>query len=233
MTDQQNGTGLHAWMTAKPGRRLVVAAVLFVVGMTVFFAAWFGLAVLFGDREDGGARALNTVLAGFCAFVLLPVLHRGMLRGFWHYVREGEAGRTPSSVQLGANVASPHGHVRWPWSLRLRHAALYVLGMALVLFVFPPLDNQRAFGSWVSRFSVSPAFAGQLNVLLFAWLPLLVLMAVCMLLLYRQVRRRDAGLLDEAGKRLLNAEMSWLFAFAGALAATMLVCRVAGSVVGA
>ncbi|WP_345785127.1 ATP-binding cassette domain-containing protein [Stenotrophomonas sp.] len=104
--------------------------------------------------------------------------------------------------------------------------------MALVLFVFLPLDNQRAFGSRVSRFSVSPAFAGQLNVLLFAWLPLLVLMALCMLLLYRQVRRRDAGRLDEAGERLLNAEMSWLFAFAGALAATMLVCRVAGAVVG-
>jgi len=70
-------------------------------------------------------------------------------------------------------------------------------------------------------------------VLLFAWLPLLVLMAACMLLLYRQVRRRDAGLLDEAGERLLNAEMSWLLAFAGALPATMLVCRVAGAVVGA
>ncbi|HAL23184.1 MAG TPA: hypothetical protein DCP40_10720 [Stenotrophomonas sp.] len=232
MKDQQNSTGLHAWMTAKPGRRLLVAAVLFVVGMTVFFAAWFGLAILFGDREDGGALALNTVLVGFCAFVLLPVLHRGMLCGFWHHAREGEAGRTPGSFQLGANVASPHADVRWPWLLRLRHTVLYVLGMALVLFVFLPLDNQRAFASWVSRFSVSPAFAGQLNLLLFAWLPLLVLMALCMLLLYRQVRRRDAGLLDEADKRLLNAEMSWLFAFAGALAATMLVCRLAGAVVG-
>lgn len=132
MTEQQNSTGLHAWMAAKPGRRLLVAAVLFVVGMTAFFAAWFGLAVLFGDGEDGGALALNRVLVGFCAV-----------------------------------------------------------------------------------------------------LPLLVLIAVCMLSLYRQVRRRDAGLLDEAGKRLLNAEMNWLLAFAGALAATMLVCRVAGSVVGA
>jgi len=130
-------------------------------------------------------------------------------------------------------VSSPHTDLRWPWSLRLRHATLYLLGMALIAFVFLPLDNQRAFRSWVSRFSAGPASAGQLNVLLFAWLPLLVLIAVCMLSLYRQVRRRDAGLLDEAGKRLLNAEMNWLLAFAGALAATMLVCRVAGSVVGA
>ncbi|OUL11187.1 hypothetical protein B0X78_14060 [bacterium AM6] len=112
--------------------------------------------------------------------------------------------------------------------MRLRHATLYLLGMALIAFVFLPLDNQCAFRGWVSRFSAGPASAGQLNVLLFVWLPLLVLIAVCMLSLYRQVRRRDAGLLDEAGKRLLNDEMNWLLAFAGALAATTLVCRVAG-----
>lgn len=131
MKDEQHSTGLHAWMTAKPGRRPLVAAVLFVVGMTVFFAAWFGLALLFGDRQDGGALALNTVLVGFCAVVLLPVLHRGMLRGFWHHAREGEPGarpvhfnwaptwhrRTPMCVGHGRYGCAMPRFTCWAWHL--------------------------------------------------------------------------------------------------------------------
>ena len=41
----------------------------------------------------------------------------------------------------------------------------------------------------------------------------------------------DAGLLDEEGKRLLQAETNWLFSFAAAFAMTVLLCRVFGAMV--
>ncbi|WP_439449445.1 hypothetical protein [Stenotrophomonas sp. ATs4] len=56
-----------------------------------------------------------------------------------------------------------------------------------------------------------------------------------MLLLRRQFRLRDAGLLDAGlldavGERQLSAETHWLFSFAAAFAATAFLYRLIGSV---
>lgn len=51
-----------------------------------------------------------------------------------------------------------------------------------------------------------------------------------MLLLRRQFRLRDAGLLDAVGERQLSAETHWLFSFAAAFAATAFLCRLIGRV---
>ncbi len=103
--------------------------------------------------------------------------------------------------------------------------------MATLLFIFLPYENQLAIGRFVTHNSRGSASAGSLSMLLFAWLPLLLLVLLSMLLLSREMRRRDAGLLDDEAKLLLSAEMKWLFAFATAFAMTMLLCRMFGSVI--
>ncbi|HDS1831216.1 TPA: hypothetical protein RNT04_003462 [Stenotrophomonas maltophilia] len=217
---------LHTWMAVAPWRRWLVAGVLLVTGLGVFFAGWFGLAMLLGDNEDGAAMALNAAFVLLLSLVLLPALHYGFLRGF----RSSAQGRDRLAFRFGAEDTAPVSAIKWPWSWRLRHAVLYVLGIATLLLVFLPHDNQAAFSAFIGRYSAGRASAGSLTMLVFAWLPLLTLMGVCMLLLRRQFRLRDAGLLDVVGKRLLSAESHWLFSFAAAFAATAFLCRLIGSV---
>ncbi|HHA2376475.1 hypothetical protein [Stenotrophomonas maltophilia] len=182
--------------------------------------------MLLGDNEDGAAMALNAAFVLLLSLVLLPALHYGFLRGF----RSSAQGRDRLAFRFGAEDTAPVSAIKWPWSWRLRHAVLYVLGIATLLLVFLPHDNQAAFSAFIGRYSAGRASAGSLTMLVFAWLPLLTLMGVCMLLLRRQFRLRDAGLLDVVGKRLLSAESHWLFSFAAAFAATAFLCRLIGSV---
>lgn len=220
------GVSLHAWMAVAPWRRWLVAGVLLMTGFSLFFAGWFGLAMLLGDNEDGAATALNASFVVLLSLVLLPALHYGFLRGFRRSAQE----RDRVAFRFGAEDAPPAPAIKCPWSWRLRHAVLYVLGIAALLLVFLPQDNQAAFSAFIGHYSAGRASAGSLTMLVFAWLPLLALIGLCMLLLRRQFRLRDAGLLDAAGKRLLSAETHWLFSFAAAFAATAFLCRLIGSV---
>ena len=67
--------------------------------------------------------------------------------------------------------------------------------------------------------------------LLFGYLPLGILALIAMLLTSRQMRRRDAGLLDARETLLLKAEVSWLFSFAAAFMVTAFLCRWGGSMI--
>ena len=113
--------------------------------------------------------------------------------------------------------------------MRLRHALIYLVGVATLVYVFAPYDNQRAIVRFLIAHSAGPSSAGSLSELIFGYVPMAFLAALAMILTSRQMRRRDAGLLDAHEKLVLQAELSWLFSFAAAFTLTMFLCRWVGS----
>lgn len=238
--DEKQGTGvqedrLRIWQRGPKWRRWLVIAGMFLGGWTLLFGGWIGVALLRGATDrDAGAVAFNIVLVFFMATCMFLALHRALYRQFWHQDRKRAAdGMHPVDTAFPSKTAwaLPPPAVHWPWGLRLRHGVLRVIGMATLLHVFLPFGNQVAISGFLARHSAGWASAGSLATLLFAWVPLVLLLLLSMLLLSRQMRRRDAGLLDEEGKRLLQAETNWLFSFAAAFAMTVLLCCVFGAMV--
>ncbi|MGE8233785.1 MAG: hypothetical protein ACN6OR_10390 [Stenotrophomonas sp.] len=224
-----------AWLRGPRWRRWLMIVGLFLVGWTVLFGGWIGIALLRGSTErNAGAVAFNIVLVVFMASVMFLLLQRGIYRWFWHIERRrghGGVGLDDRMMRFGAVRTDAPPVIRWPWQLRARHAGFLLTGMATLLFIFLPYDNQLAISGFLARNSAGRASAGSLSMLLFAWLPLLSLSLLSMLLLSRQMRRRDAGLLDAGAKLVLTAETNWLFSFAAAFAMTMLLCRLFGTMV--
>lgn len=108
---------------------------------------------------------------------------------------------------------------------------MYILGIATLFYVFLPYENQIAIGRFLVRHSVGTASAGGLGTLLFGYLPMAVLALISMLLLSRQLRRREAGVLSNDEKLALAAEMNWLFSYALAFGTTALLCRIFGAMI--
>jgi hypothetical protein len=223
------------WMRARKWRQWLVLSLIWLVGVITLFAAWISVAILRGSTErDAGAVALNLVIVFFLAIVGLIAMHRGLYRWFWHVDRKRAAGKLlpgDPGPPFGSEATAPPPRIDWPWTLRLRHAVIYVAGMLTLLYAFAPYDNQLAIVHFVIAHSAGPSSAGSLNTLLFGYLPMGVLAILAMLLTWRQTRRRDAGLLDTRGKLLLEAEVSWLFSFGAAFTVTAFLCRWGGSMI--
>ncbi|PXA99084.1 hypothetical protein DMC47_05235, partial [Nostoc sp. 3335mG] len=185
------------------------------------------------DR-DAGAVALNLVLTCFIATIGLIAMHRGLYRRFLHVDRRRDAGAVPpgeSGPAVGSEPVAPSPRVDWPWTLRLRHAVLYLVGILTLLYAFAPYENQLAILRFVTAHSAGRSSAGSLGALLFGYLPMVALVMLAMLLTWRQMRRRDAGLLRPEETLLLEAETAWLFSFAAAFAMAVFLCRWAGSMI--
>lgn len=226
---------LRVWMRARQWRQWLIVSLLLLVGWSALFGAWIGIALLRASTDrDAGAIAMNIVLVLFMGAVLFPTMHRATYRWFWHLDRKRAAGSPYAEVtafRFGEEPTVPPPLVRWPWTLRLRHGAMLLLGVAALLYAFLPFANQIAIGRFLVGHSAGRVSAGSLGTLLFGYLPMLALAFVSMLLLSRQFRRRDAGLLTDEQKLLLAAEMNWLFAYATAFGATMLLCRIFGAMI--
>lgn len=245
MPDPRRGTGstipgaaeqrMPVWLRGPRWRRWLLIGVVLLVGWSALFGGWIGIALLRGSTDrNAGAVAFNIVLIVFMATVLFLLLQRGLYRWFWHIDRRRGHGRVDhgdKALVFGAVRTEAPPVIVWPWQLRVRHAGFLLIGMATLLFVFLPFENQLAIGGFLARHSAGRASAGSLSMLIFAWLPLLLLGLLSMLLLSRQMRRRDAGLMDAEARRVLAAEMNWLFSFATAFAMTMLLCRLFGAMV--
>lgn len=243
--DPRGGTGdsspdtrhqqMPAWLRGPRWRRWLLIVMLFLVGWSALFGGWIGIALLRDSTDrNAGAVAFNIVLVVFMATVMFLILQRGLYRWFWHIERRrGHGWFEPGgkAMQFGATRTDTPPVIAWPWQLRLRHLGFLLLGMATLLFIFLPFENQLAIGGFLARHSAGRASAGSLSMLIFAWLPLLLLGGLSMLLLSRQMRHRDAGQLTAEGKLLLAAEVNWLFSFATAFAMTMLLCRLFGAMV--
>jgi len=224
---------LGQWMRASKLRLWLVLGLCWLVGCILLFAAWIGVAILRGSTErDAAGVALNLVLVVFLAIVCLFVTHRAMYRWFWHVDRKRAAGKLrpgDADPAYASEPTQPPPRIAWPWALRLRHALIYLVGVTTLVYVFAPYDNQRAIVRFLIAHSAGPSSAGSLSELIFGYVPMAFLAALAMILTSRQMRRRDAGLLDAHEKLVLQAELSWLFSFAAAFTLTMFLCRWVGS----
>lgn len=223
--------------TAKPGidkRRVLMGVGIWVACMLILFPAWIGTAWLLGSTErNAGGVALNVVLTIFIAVVGLPLFHRAMYRWFWHIDRKRLSGMSMATPlpEYGTEPTAPAPRIDWPWRLRVRHVLVHMLGIATLIYLFLPYANQLFFARVVSQYSSGRASAGSLNSLIFFYLPFAAVMGITVLLTWRQVRRRDAGLLNDHEKKVLEAETTWLFSWGAAFIMALLFCRFSGSMI--
>lgn len=228
---------MPAGPTARPQRRLRrvwIGVGVWLACMLLIFPAWIGTALLLNSTApDAGGVALNMVLTLFIALAGLPLFHRAMYRWFWHIEHKRGAGMPPDEPlpAYGTEETAPAPHIKWPWSLKLRHALVHILGVATLIFTFLPYDNQILFAHFVSQYSGGRSSAGSLNALLFVYLPFAAVMGLAMLLTWRQMRRRDACQLTPEAEKLLQAEMNWLFSWGTAFVMAAFVCRFSGSMI--
>jgi cytochrome bd-type quinol oxidase subunit 2 len=90
----------------------------------------------------------------------------------------------------------------------LRHVLIYFVGILTLLYAFVPYDNQLAVARFITVYSAGLSSSGTMSMLLFGYLPMAVVVLLAISLTWRQLRRRDAGLLDARGKLILEAEMT-------------------------
>jgi hypothetical protein len=224
---------LGLWMRARQWRQwLVLGLIVFLVG-PVLMAAWIGLLVLGVVTGDhAAANALDIVVIVMLA-VAFPLMHRGMYRWMWHVDRRRATGSLPigSEPDYGSEPTEPVPRIAWPVSLRIRHAIFYLAAPLVLLALFLPYDKQVQIGHFIARHSAGRSSAGSLAGILFGYLPMGALVGIIMLLTYRQMRRRDAGLLAAPQQLVLIAELNWLFAYAAAFPAALLIGRMAGGAI--
>lgn len=220
---------------ARSWRQWLVLGGIALASWVILFAAWIGVAILRGATDrNAGAVALNLVLTCFIGTIGLIAMHRGLYRWFWHVNRKRAAGTvSPGNPEpvFGSEPTAPPPRIDWPWTLRLRHAVLYLVGILTLFYAFAPYENQLAILRFVTAHSAGRSSAGSLGALLFGYLPMVALVMLAMLLTWRQMRRRDAGLLRPRETLLLEAETSWLFSFAAAFAMAVFLCRWAGNMI--
>lgn len=226
---------LWAWMEGRPLRRAVVGAVIFVVFFSGLFASWIGVALWRGSTDrNAGAVALLYVLVPFIAVVMLFLIQRMMYRLLWNQERAMARGEWRPGDRVpppGPRSTPPAPPVSWPWTLRARHALLYVLTLAGLLYGFMPYEHQVELVRLVWRLGSGTATRRQLPMLLFGYLPLVVFGLLAVALTHRQRRRRDAGRFDARARLVLRAEMNWLWAFATAATMTILMLQFFGQLI--
>ncbi len=113
--------------------------------------------------------------------------------------------------------------------LRIRHAALTLAAMLGLTALFLPFGNQVRIAFFISRHSDGSATAGSLNEALFGWIPMILMAGLLVLLTYRQMQRRNDGMLDGGEQLLLRSELNWLTGFAMAFTAVVILCHMTGS----
>lgn len=227
-----------AWMRSlRPWQSLLL---IFFGAMplgAIMLVMWIGL--VFALNRDpahpvSAEAALNLLIVLIVAVPGFFFMHHGQYRWFWHLDRARATSRLKTSDRdpdYGSEPSEPAPKIAWSPVLRLRHALMYLLGMAILIMTFAPYENQISIAHWINRFGSGSASRGGLSGIVFVYLPMILFCALAMLLTYRQTKRRDAGALDAIKALELKAEVNWLFAFATAFAVSSLLCRFAGSMI--
>jgi len=237
-TDYSSANRFGAWTRSlRPWQTVLLIFFGVMPFAAIMLAMWIGLA--FALNRDpahpvSAEAALNLLLVVFVAVPGFFFMHRAQYRWFWHLDRARATGRLKPSDRdpdYGSEPSEPAPKIAWSPVLRLRHALMYLLGMAILIMTFAPYEHQISIIHWLDRFSAGSASRGSLSGIVFVYLPMILFCTLAMLLTYRQMKRRDAGALDAAEALELGAEVNWLFSFAAAFAIASLLCRFAGSAI--
>jgi hypothetical protein len=222
------------WMRERPSRQWLVLGAGLVVILPLVMAAWIGLAfVMYEPDSDSADAALNIVLVGVVTLIGVPLMHRAMYRWLWHIDRRRRRHANLPEPRYGSKPTAPPPHIRWTVRLRFRHAMLYVLGMTTLLWSFLPYRHQSAANRFIAEHSGGSASARSLNGILFVYLPMAGMLLIVMLLTYRGMQRRNAGLLTPDEQLLLSAELNWLMSLAYALSVAIMLSRLIGGMIAA
>jgi hypothetical protein len=223
-----------AWMRGRQRRQWLVLGVGLTIMLPAVMVIWFAVSFLiYSPGYDSAAAALNIVLSAIVGMIGVPLMQSAMYRWLWHLDRKRAAAPNNAidDVPYGSEPTLPAPRVRWPWSLRVRHALSYIIGVGTLLYTFLPYAHQVAFTRFIADHSAGTASAGSLGGIVSVYLPMVVLLAFAMLFTYRGMRRRDAGLMSPAERMVLMAEFNWLIALTFALGVAALPCRLAGGMI--
>ena len=217
----------HPWRFI--GVVLGAALLVFLILM-----AWVGLAfVMNQDKAHPVASALvfNYLLVSLLSLAGLPLFHWALLRHHWLQEERRLAGKPhdPNETIAAAMIAAePLPSTRKTWRQRLLYVALYAYGVAMLMTVFGPLDNQRWLVRVMARFSAgSASVASLVNLVVFVSVGLMLLLLL-FLVLDRERTEIEKGQLDPDETLRLRMKQQWLYAFMAALAVTVFLCFFAG-----
>ncbi|QEI05161.1 hypothetical protein FXN63_04405 [Pigmentiphaga aceris] len=199
----------------------------------VILMAWIGLTVLMNQDTAHPVAAdvvFNYLLVSLLSFIGLPFFHWAMLRRHWQQEQRRLAGlpNDPNETIAAAMLAAePLPKTRKSWQQKVLYVGLYIYGIALLMSVFGPLDNQRWLIRMIARFSAGSASFGSLaNLVIFV--PAGLMLLLLFFVLDRETDGLERGQLDPAETLRLRMKQQWLFSFVAALTAAAFLCFFVG-----
>lgn len=223
-----------------PGRFYLLRLVaLWVAATAVTLLTWLALTWWLNHEPTKAVAVVtsgevfNNLLVGLTVLVGLPMWHAAAYRWWWH--RAGRPGLMAQPVRdepaFGSEPTAPlpaADKLRRTRGQRLAYLAVYALGMPLLLWVYGPLDHQRALAMFLARHSAGSASMASLLQLLLVWLPMGLLLIAVLAVIRREVAAIQAGQLDPADVLRLRLKHTWLVAFVMAFAVVSVLCLFVG-----
>ena len=222
--------GFGRWMRARWWRPWLVLFLAVFLFTPVLMSAIVGVIFLHGTTSNYGVAAALNEVSVVVLVVAFPLFQRGMYRWSWHLDRRRALGTLSpgEQPQYGSEATEPPPLIAWPMRLRIRHAAMTLAAMLGLTALFLPFGNQVRFAFFIGRHRYGSATAGSLDDALFGWIPMILMVGLLVLLTYRQMQRRNDGMLDGGEQLLLRSELNWLTGFVMAFTTEVILCHMTG-----
>jgi len=217
-------------------KQILTIALLAGVGSAVLVTVW--LASMFLLATHGSqipAKVIfNVMMQIVTVLVLLPLVHIGLYRTFWRNEDRFAKGLPAiRGTYLDGNqpMPAPAPATHYTFGQKLLYVECYVFGIAVLLWIFIPLEHAAILSRFIARHSSGSATAGSLYEFLFAYLPMVVLLMPLMWLLNGERKAIIGGRYPAEETLRRKLKQNWLFSFAGALVSTGILCQfVSGAV---
>lgn len=208
---------------------------LFVLAIVSVGATAVGLIFLADSqgRTLSFEAALNGVLVCILALVSLPLLHRAAYRWQWHVDHGLKAGKIKFG-ELPDYSSEPTARppaVPWTTGQKLLFASIYIVAITTMIVAYAPIGNQTIIQAFIAYFSAGRASYSSLSTLLLVYLPMFLILCVVMLLLDKDQKRYNAGLMSPDEALRFQGKLNWFFSFAIAFATTSFLCFLTGAMI--